>query len=100
MNRLELAEKIAKEHDLSRAQAARILATVTDTIVATVKKGGEVSIVGFGTFKQASRSARKGRNPSTGESVKIPARKVPKFKAGRSFCDAVDPRAAARRAAK
>ncbi|BAP89234.1 histone family protein DNA-binding protein [Burkholderiales bacterium GJ-E10] len=100
MNRLELAEKIAQEHDLSRAQAERILKTVTDTIVGVVKKGGTVGIVGFGTFKQTSRGARKGRNPATGEAVKIPARKVPKFLAGAGFKDAVDPKAAARRRAK
>lgn len=100
MNRLELAEKISQEHELSRAQAARILATITDAIVGVVKKGGEVSIVGFGTFKQVARPARKGRNPANGESVKIPAKKIPKFKPGRGFCDAVDPKAAARREAK
>ncbi|BAP89072.1 histone family protein DNA-binding protein [Burkholderiales bacterium GJ-E10] len=99
MNRLELADKIAAEHELSRAQAARIIKTITDSIVTTVKKGGTVGIVGFGTFRQVSRVARKGRNPATGDAVKIPARKLPKFVAGTAFKDAVDPKAAARRKA-
>lgn len=100
MNRLELVEKISAEHDLSRMLAERILKTVTDSIVSVVKRGGTVSIVGFGTFKQATRGARNGHNPATGAAVKIPAKKVPKFVAGATFKDAVDPKAAARRRAK
>ncbi|MDY7579172.1 HU family DNA-binding protein [Herbaspirillum sp. RTI4] len=100
MNRLELAEVISEKHDLSKAEAARIIATVTETIVATVKKGGTVGIVGFGTFKQVGRAARSGFNPSTGAKIKIPAAKVPKFVAGAGFKDAVDPKAAKRRAGK
>jgi DNA-binding protein HU-beta len=100
MNRLEFAQIIADKHDISKAEAARILATVTETIVATVKKGGTVGIVGFGTFKQVSRAARSGRNPSTGAKIKIAAAKLPKFVAGAGFKDAVDPKAAKRRAAK
>lgn len=100
MNRLELAEKIATQHDLSKAEAARILATITDTIVATVKKGGTVGIVGFGTFRQVTRAARSGFNPSKGTKIKIPATKVPKFVPGAGFKAAVDPKAAKRKAAK
>lgn len=100
MNRLELAEKIATKHELSKAEAARILATITETIVATVKKGDTVGIVGFGTFKQVKRAARTGFNPSQGTKIKIPAGKVPKFVAGAGFKAAVDPKAAKRKAAK
>jgi DNA-binding protein HU-beta len=100
MNRLELAEKIATEHELSKAEAARIIATITATIIATVKKGNTVGIVGFGTFKQVSRAARLGFNPSKGTKIKIPASKVPKFVPGSGFKAAVDPKAAKRKAAK
>jgi DNA-binding protein HU-beta len=89
MNRKELAEKIATEHDLSQAAAERVLRTVVETIVTTVRKGGEVGIVGFGTFKQVKRAARKGVNLSTGKAMKIPAKKIPKFVPGAPFKAAV-----------
>jgi len=66
MNRLELADKIAAAHGVSKAEGARILATVTEAIVASVKKGDPVQIVGFGTFKQVARAARAGFNPRAG----------------------------------
>lgn len=100
MNRIELLDKIAAEHDLTRAQAGRIFATLIDTIVAAVKKGDSVAIAGFGTFKQASRAARAGRNPSTGAAIKVPAAKLPKFTPGLAFKEAVDPKFAKRRAEK
>jgi DNA-binding protein HU-beta len=100
MNRVELIELLAERHQLSKAEAGRVLSTLLDAVVTTVKKGGTVSLVGFGTFKQAARNARVGRNPSTGAPVKIAAAKVPRFTAGAGFKDAVDPKAAARRAAK
>ena len=100
MNRVELIELLATRHELSKAEAGRVLATVLDAVVTTVKKGQSVSLVGFGTFKQSARAARTGRNPSTGAPVKIAATKVPRFTAGAGFKDAVDPKAAARRAAK
>lgn len=100
MNRTDLIELLAERHELSKAEAGRVLGTLLDAIVTTVKKGGSVSLPGFGSFKQSSRSARTGRNPSTGEAVKIAATKVPRFTAGAGFKDAVDPKAAARRAAK
>jgi DNA-binding protein HU-beta len=100
MNRTDIIELLAERHTLSKAEAGRILATLLDAVVTTVRKGGSVSLPGFGTFKQSARSARTGRNPSTGEAVKIAATKVPRFTAGTGFKDAVDPKAAARRAAK
>ena len=100
MNKADLIEKIATQHTLSKAEAGRVLGTVLDTIVAAVKKGDSVTIPGFGTFKQAARAARTGRNPATGDKLKIAASKLPKFTAGATFKAAVDPKAAARKAAK
>lgn len=99
MNRVELIEHIAGAHELSKAEAGRVLATVLDAVVTTVKKGGTVTLPGFGTFKQTARAARSGRNPATGDKIKIAAAKLPKFTAGSAFKAAVDPKAAARKAA-
>ncbi len=85
MNRVELARKVAAEHDLSQAEAERVLKTIVETIVTTVKKRGEVAILGFGTFKQVKRAARKGRNPATGESITVRAKRLPKFIPGAPF---------------
>ena len=99
MNRVELIEHIADEHGLSKAEAGRVLSTVLDAVVTTVKKGDTVTLPGFGSFKQTSRAARTGRNPATGDTIKIPAAKLPKFTAGSAFKAAVDPKGAARKAA-
>lgn len=100
MNRAELIETLASAHELSKAEAGRILDTLIDTIQTTVKKGGSVQLVGFGTFKQVARAARKGFNPREGKAIKIAAAKVPKFVAGAKFKALVDPKAAKRKAAK
>jgi len=100
VNRIELVEKIATAHTVSKAEAARILETVTGSIVAAVKKGDPVQLVGFGTFKQVARAARTGLNPSTGEKIKIAAAKLPKFVPGSAFKAAIDPKAAKRKADK
>jgi DNA-binding protein HU-beta len=100
MNRIELVEKIASTHTLSKAEAARILETVTGAIVAAVKKGDPVQLIGFGTFKQVARAARSGFNPQAGTKIKIAAQKVPKFVPGSAFKAAVDPKAAKRKADK
>ena len=100
MNRIELVEKIAAAHNVSKAEGARILETVTSSIVAAVKKGDAVQLIGFGTFKQVARAARTGVNPSLGTKIKIAAAKVPKFVAGAAFKAAVDPKAAKRKAEK
>lgn len=100
MNRVELIEHIAKQHSLTKAEAGRVLATVLDAVVTTVKKGGTLTLPGFGSFKQTARAARTGRNPATGDKIKIAAAKLPKFTAGSAFKAAVDPKAAARKAAK
>ena len=67
MNRIELVTTLAEKHELSKAEAGRVLDTVLESIVSTVRKGGTVSLVGFGTFKQSSRAARTGRNPQSAE---------------------------------
>ena len=100
LNRIELVEKIAVAHNLSKAEAARVLETITSSIVAAVKKDDPVQIVGFGTFKQVARAARSGFNPSAGTKIKIAAQKVPKFVPGAAFKAAVDPKAAKRKADK
>ena len=100
MNRSELLEKLVSKNDISNALAGRILDTLIETIQTAVKKGDSVTLVGFGTFKSAKRAARTGKNPSTGAALKIPAGTVPKFTAGSKFKAIVDPKAAARKAAK
>ena len=90
MNKAELIEAIAKETELSKAAAARALNAVLDTIVKTVAKKQDVQLIGFGTFKAAKRAARTGKNPRTGEKLKIAAATVPKFTAGAAFKAAVN----------
>ena len=100
MNKAELIERLATQHALSKAEAGRVLDTLLTTIVAAVKKGDSVVIPGFGSFKQHARAARNGVNPATGDKIKIAAAKLPKFTPGATFKAAVDPKAAARKAAK
>src|SRR5437867_8557964 len=100
MNRIELVETIADKHTLSKAEAGRILDTIVDAIVGSVKKGNSVSLVGFGTFKQVARAARTGFNPQAGTKIKIAAAKVPKFTPGTAFKAAVDAKFAKRKAEK
>ena len=82
MNKGELIDAIASGADLSKAQAGEALNATLDAIKGAVKKGDRVSLVGFGSFSVSDRAARTGRNPRTGETMKIPAKKVVKFKAG------------------
>ena len=100
MNRIELVETIAEKHALSKAEAGRVLDTILDAIVGTVKKGGAVSLVGFGTFKQVARAARTGFNPQAGTKIKIAAAKVPKITDGSAYKAAVDAKFAKRKAEK
>ena len=100
MNKTDLIQRLADQHQLSKAEAGRILDTLLDTVVTAVKKGDAVTIPGFGSFKQHARAARNGVNPSTGDKIKIPAAKLPKFTPGATFKAAVEPKAAARKAAK
>lgn len=90
MNRAELIEVMAKEAGLSKADADRALKAFTGAVGKELKKKGKVQLVGFGTFETAKRAARKGKNPQTGEAIKIPAATVPKFKAGKALKDLVN----------
>jgi DNA-binding protein HU-beta len=89
MNRAELIDAVAKEADISKAAADKVIGSIVDAVVKTVSKGGTVTLVGFGTFGSSKRAARTGRNPQTGAALKIAATTVPKFKAGATFKAAV-----------
>ncbi|MGO2132373.1 MAG: HU family DNA-binding protein [Halomonas sp.] len=90
MNKSELIEAIAASADIPKAAAARALDAMTDAVADSLKKGDNVSLVGFGTFSVKDRAARTGRNPQTGEPIQISAAKVPSFKAGKALKDAVN----------
>ncbi|MDP2142664.1 MAG: HU family DNA-binding protein [Gallionella sp.] len=90
MNKSDLVDAIAKSADISKAAAGRALDATVESIKKALKKGDTVSLVGFGTFKVGKRAARTGRNPRTGEAIKIKAAKVPKFTAGKGLKDAVN----------
>ena len=87
MNKTELIAHIADHSDISKAAATRALESVVDAVTRTLKKGGTVSLVGFGTFAVGKRAARTGRNPRTGAEIKIKAAKVPKFRPGKALKD-------------
>jgi DNA-binding protein HU-beta len=89
MNKGDLINKVSSEAGLSKAQAGKVLDSVLNTVVKSLKKGDKVTLVGFGTFAVAKRAARTGRNPQTGAAIKIPAKKVVKFKAGKEFAGSV-----------
>ena len=90
MNKTELAASVAEKTGLAKKDAAAAVQAFTDVISEELKKGEKVQIVGFGTFEVSERAAREGRNPQTGETMKIEASKAPKFKAGKALKDAVN----------
>jgi len=90
MNKGDLIDAVADNSGLSKADATRAVDGVLDTITAALKRGDQVSLVGFGTFSGKARSPRIGRNPRTGESINIPASNAPGFKAGKALKDAVN----------
>jgi DNA-binding protein HU-beta len=90
VNKSELIEHIAQQADISKAAAARALEAIIGGVKTTLKKGGSVSIVGFGTFAVTKRAARTGRNPRTNEAIKIKSAKVPKFRPGKGLKDALN----------
>ena len=90
MNKTELIQHIASHADISKAAAARALQGTMDAIKDTLRKGGSVSLIGFGTFSVGRRAARKGRNPRTGSVIEIKAAKIPKFKPGKTLKNAVN----------
>lgn len=89
MNKGDLVEAIAKKNGLSKEKAKQVLDTMLDSVTSSLKKKDSVTLPGFGTFDVSKRKAREGRNPATGEKIKIPAMKVPKFKAGKALKEAV-----------
>jgi DNA-binding protein HU-beta len=97
MNKSELIEAVAKEADISKAAAEKVLSAVTGAIVKAVSKGDTVSLIGFGSFKSSKRAARTGRNPQTGKELKIAATTVPRFSAGATFKAAVSGKKAAKK---
>ena len=97
MNKSELIEIVAKEADLSKAAAGKVLEAITAAIVKAVSKGDTVTLIGFGTFKSSKRAARTGRNPQTGKELKIAATTVPRFTAGAGFKAAVAGKKAAKK---
>lgn len=90
MNRAELIVAMAKKAELTQKDAEKALKAFTDVVAEELKAGGKIQLVGFGTFEVGERAEREGRNPKTGESMKIAASKSPKFKAGKALKDAIN----------
>lgn len=90
MNKSELIDAIAASADLPKTAAGRALDAMIESITNALKEGDQVSLIGFGSFQVKDRAARDGRNPKTGEVIKIPAARVPSFKAGKALKDAVN----------
>jgi DNA-binding protein HU-beta len=90
MNKQNLIDAVAEASGLTKADAGKAVDGTFDAITAALKKGDEVRLVGFGSFSVAKRKASTGRNPRTGEEMKIPASNQPKFKAGKALKDAVN----------
>jgi DNA-binding protein HU-beta len=90
MNKSELVNAIAAESGLTKAASEKALNSIMGAVTETLKSGGKVSLVGFGSFSVSQRSARTGRNPQSGKEISIPAKKVVKFKAGADLDKAVN----------
>jgi len=90
MNKTELIDAIVAEAEISKVAAKKALESVIENVTATLKKGGKVALVGFGSFSVSKREARDGRNPQTGATIKIAAKNVVKFKAGSELENAVN----------
>jgi nucleoid DNA-binding protein len=90
MNKTELVDAVASISKLSKADSKKALDAVVEAVTKSLKKGDSVQLIGFGTFKVSTRKARDGRNPQTGETIKIKAHKVPTFSAGKVLKDAVN----------
>jgi DNA-binding protein HU-beta len=90
MNKADFIGAVASAGELSKADAARAVDAVIDVVKAALKNGDTISLVGFGTFQVRKRAAREGRNPRTGDTIKIDASNIPSFKAGKALKDAVN----------
>jgi len=84
MNKAELVEAVSDKTGITKKQAGNVIDAITDTVKETLSKGERITLVDFGTFQVRQRKAREGRNPRTGKKLEIPAKKVPKFKAGKN----------------
>jgi len=89
MNKAELVAAIAKDLGLTKTDVNRVLDSLVEQVTRTLKKGERVTLVGFGTFIVSRRRTREGRNPQTGEAIKIPGRRVPRFSPGKELKDVV-----------
>lgn len=89
MTKSDLVDKMAKDADIAKVAAGKALDSLIDAVTRTLKKGDKLALIGFGTFSVGKRKARTGRNPQTGAAIKIPARKVPRFSAGKTLKDAL-----------
>jgi DNA-binding protein HU-beta len=90
VNKEELVQEIAKKAKVTQKEASEILSVFIDVVEKTVSKGKKVTLVGFGTFEARKRAERTGRNPQTGKEIKIPAKTVPAFSAGKKFKELVN----------
>ena len=97
MNKEELVQEISKKAKVTQKDAAEVLGALIETIEASVSKGQKVTLVGFGTFESRKRAARTGRNPQTGAEIKIAAKTVPVFSAGKKFKEIVNGKVAAKK---
>ena len=90
MNKNELISKVADDTGLSKSDAGKAVDSIFDSITGELKSGGDIRLVGFGTFLVTKRKATTGRNPQTGAAIDIPAANVPKFRAGKALKEAVN----------
>ena len=90
MNKSELIDTVAQAAEISKSAAERAVDAMIGAVKSSLRKGEEVTLIGFGTFLAANRAARQGRNPRTGEPVAIPAARVPRFRAGKALKDAIN----------
>lgn len=90
MNTTDLVEEVSEHFEVTKTFSKEVISFITDKIMSEVRRGRDVKLTGFGTFYRLSKKARRGHNPQTGESVNIPAKKTPRFRAGRTFKDLVE----------
>ena len=90
MNKTELVAAVAEQADITKKDADKAITAFTEVVAKELRNGGKIQLVGFGTFEVSERAEREGRNPQTGETMKIAASKAPKFKAGKALKDEVN----------
>jgi integration host factor subunit beta len=90
MTKADLVERVAKEADMTKKDAEQLVEIIFDSIVASLNKGEKIELRGFGSFRVRQRNARKGRNPKTGDSVDIPAKRVAYFKPGKELKEVIN----------